>query len=46
MTVALTTGNNIYYANTMQSIYLHDDLFEDGITLKIRNLESDMAFKN
>lgn len=48
MTVALTTGNNIYYANTMQSIYLHDELFEDDIILKIKELEKEKksAIKN
>lgn len=40
MTVALTTGNNIYYANTMQSIYLHNELFESDITLKRNELEN------
>jgi hypothetical protein len=40
MTVALTTGNNIYYSNTIQSIYLHDELFEDDITLRKNELET------
>ena len=46
MTVALTTGNNIYYSNTMQSIYLHDELFENDIKIKIKELEAILDEEN
>jgi hypothetical protein len=40
MQVALTTGNNLYYANTIQSIYLHNELFKDEISLRIEELNT------
>lgn len=46
MQVALTTGNNLYYANTIQSIYLHNELFKDNLTLRIEELESLIAFES
>ena len=39
MAVALTTGNNLYYTNSIQSIYLHNNLFKDEVTLRIEKLE-------
>jgi len=39
MTVALTTGNNLYYSRIFSSIYMSRDLFKDDITLKIEELE-------
>ena len=42
MKVALTTGNNIYYSRILSSIYLHSELFESDITLKIIRLEDEL----
>ena len=39
MTVALTTGNNLYYSRIFSSIYMSRDLFKDDITLEIEKLE-------
>jgi hypothetical protein len=44
MKVALTTGNNIYYARNMSSIYLHDELFESDISMKIIKLEEEKKY--
>ena len=41
MTVALTTGNNLYYSRIFSSIYMSSDLFKDDITLEIEKLEHD-----
>ena len=48
MKVALTTGNNIYYSRLMSSIYLHSELFESDVSLKIIELEEEIkqAIKN
>ncbi len=42
MTVALTTGNNIYFSNVTSSIYLHDKLFESERALKILTLKNEL----
>lgn len=39
MTVALTTGNNLYYSRILSSIYMSRELFKDDITLEIEKLE-------
>jgi hypothetical protein len=42
MKVALTTGNNIYYSRILSSLYLHSELFESDVSLKIINLKSEL----
>lgn len=39
MKVVLTTGNNIYYSRIKSSIFLHDELFQSPLELKINELE-------
>ncbi len=42
MKVALTTGNNLYYARSVSSIYMPDELFLSDALLKKKELEMEM----
>ncbi|GAA4326133.1 hypothetical protein GCM10023149_28760 [Mucilaginibacter gynuensis] len=40
--IALTTGNNLYFARTLTSIFMPPELFKDARELQIRDLEIEL----
>ena len=42
MRVVLTTGNNVYFSRVLSSLFMPNELFLDGVSLRIGRLENEL----